>query len=70
MQKAISQPSALSDSVKSSGAPLNYMAMIDKWLEETFDPRGDETEAEYWIRLKKEFKSKLVQSYKAGQALK
>jgi hypothetical protein len=44
--------------------------MIDKWLEETFDPRGDETEAEYWIRLKKEFKSKLVQSYKAGQALK
>lgn len=70
MQKAISQPSALSDSVKSSGEPLNYMAMIDKWLEETFDPRGDETEAEYWIRLKKEFKSKLVQSYKAGQALK
>jgi hypothetical protein len=31
---------------------------------------GDESEEDYWKRLRKNFKSKLVESYKAGQKSK
>jgi hypothetical protein len=62
-QNAIENPSNSSDSVK-------YMASIDLWLEASIGPHEGEPEDEYWKRLRKSFKSKLVESYRAGQKSK
>lgn len=59
-QNAISKPSTSSDSVK-------YMGSIDQWFNEVTTPHPEETEDDFWKRLRKEVKSKLVESYNAGK---
>jgi hypothetical protein len=49
---------------------MKYMAAIDLWLEQLLEPRLDGTDEDLWLRIKKEFKSKLVESYRAGKAAK
>jgi hypothetical protein len=50
-----------SDSVKP------YMASIDLWCDETFKPVEGEDDSSYWARVRKSVKSKLVESFRAGQ---
>jgi hypothetical protein len=51
----------------SPAVAVNYMASIDTWFDQTFKPLPDEEDENYWKRLRKAVKQKLVDSYKAGQ---
>jgi hypothetical protein len=51
----------------SPAVAVNYMASIDQWFDETFKPLPDEEDENYWKRVRKAVKSKLVDSYRAGQ---
>jgi DNA primase len=51
----------------SSAVAVNYMASIDLWFNETFERLPEEDEESFWSRVRKATKSKLVESYKAGQ---
>jgi len=55
-----------SNSTSPAGA-VNYMASIDIWFDDTFKPLPDEDQDAYWKRARKAVKSKLIESYKAGQ---
>ena len=59
-QNAIEKPSTSSDSVK-------YMAAIDEWFDELVTIQDGEQNEEYWTRIRKAVKTKLVESYRAGQ---
>jgi hypothetical protein len=54
------------DNNKSSDS-VKYMASIDLWFDETFRPVEGESEMQFWTRLRKSVKSKLVESFRAGQ---
>ena len=54
------------DNTKSSDS-VKYMAAIDKWFDELVMIREGEEDPAYWARIRKGFKSKLVESYRAGQ---
>jgi hypothetical protein len=43
------------------------MASIDLWFDETCRPVEGESEMQFWTRLRKSVKSKLVESFRAGQ---
>jgi DNA primase len=51
----------------SPAVAVNYMASIDQWFDETFKPLEGETDEDYWKRARKTVKSKLVESFRAGQ---
>jgi hypothetical protein len=70
-QKTYPENSTSSGSVKApTESGMKYMAAIDLWLEQLLEPRLDGTDEDLWLRIKKEFKSKLVESYRAGKAAK
>jgi DNA primase len=60
-QKTYPDPSTPPDTVK-------YMASIDQWFDELIKPLGDESEADYWKRLLKDVKAKLIESFRSGKA--
>jgi hypothetical protein len=57
------------DNNKSSDS-VKYMASIDKWFDELVMIQGGEEDPDYWARIRKGVKSKLVESYRAGQKSK
>src|ERR1035441_8111511 len=66
-EKPEPQKTTIDDNKSAVAVKSNYMSLIDAWLDELIKPRGDESESDYWKRLRKEVKTKLVLSYKAGQ---
>ncbi len=51
----------------SSAVAVKYMASIDLWFDDLIAMHNDEQNEEYWTRIRKAVKSKLVESYRAGQ---
>ena len=50
-----------------SAVAVKYMAWIDLWFDETFKPVEGEDDSSYWARVGKSVKSKLGESFRAGQ---
>jgi hypothetical protein len=65
-ERTLPPPAHIRDDTSSSVA-VNYMASIDLWFTETFKLVPDEEDENYWKRVRKAVKSKLVDSYRAGQ---
>lgn len=49
---------------------VKYMALIDTWFDTTFKQGEQESHVEYRTRVLKALKSKLIESYRAGQKAK
>jgi hypothetical protein len=63
MQKATSEPST-------SGENLKYMQEVEAWFDATFKQGEQEPDEEYRKRCLKSLKSRLLDSYRAGQRSK
>src|SRR5665213_3034930 len=59
-------PHHISEHTSENGG-VKYMASIDLWFDETFKPLPEEEDENYWKRVRKSVKSKLVESFRAGQ---